>query len=274
MLKQLGSILIQSYQSYITVLTPSLCNYQLTCSQYAKQAIKTWGIVDGSILARRYLKSCERQGKSLRKIGITKKHYLPGVQVPSKKPIIEKKEYIQLFCNVLTYTLLGPLTLFAILHYNLGFSLVLCFYYLIVLILSTFLKIINRKLKILKTLLILNLLPIVCISFPSIILATIFTTILEPSPLESQIGIDNNNKKLYLSLLLALFGFGLLYFIPLLGSIIILASYLINCKIQPNENGKLINLFGLYILIIATIAFYFNPILALPAVIIWWESNK
>ena len=46
------------YQKYISPLFPACCRFKPTCSQYALEAIKKYGIVKGSFLAIKRILRC------------------------------------------------------------------------------------------------------------------------------------------------------------------------------------------------------------------------
>ncbi len=274
MIKSICTILIKTYQLFISSLTPSMCNYKNTCSQYTKQAIAKWGFVDGSILATRYLKLCAQEGKSLRKIHITEKHYFDGYQVPITKPVIKGKEYLNFLISITLYSMIAPLTMLLILNYDLGFSLVLGVFYFLIYALTVILKLKHRKLKILSPILKLNLLPVISVSFPSIFIACTVKSIFEPTKLESQLGLNNKTKLIVAAVIIAVIGLSIMFYSPLVGCVIVLAGYLTVWKNSPTERGNLDNNLGLIALSIGCILFYYSPVFALPLIILWWESNK
>lgn len=55
-------LLIKIYQWVISPLTPSACRYTPTCSNYAIEAIKEWGIIKGGWLAIKRISSCHPWG--------------------------------------------------------------------------------------------------------------------------------------------------------------------------------------------------------------------
>jgi uncharacterized protein len=274
MLQQIGHLLICTYQKYISKLTPALCNFEITCSQYCRSAISKHGILHGGILTIRYMKQCAKEGKSLRLIKVTKKHYFPGHQAPTKLPQISKKEYFGFFFTVVMYSLIVPLIPLLIVNYDLGFSLVLGCVYLVLLLLGLFLKYFNRKLKIIKSVLMLVLLPPVAISFPSMLIASMFNSWLEPNDIEQRLGIDYKGYKIVTSIILGLCGVGLMFITPIVGAVLALAGYLVSYELDGLANGRINNLLGVFCLTIGCFAFYFSPIFALPAILLWWESNK
>ena len=54
--------LIRFYQVVISPLTPGMCRYQPTCSQYALEALRKHGILRGSWLAIKRIFSCNPWG--------------------------------------------------------------------------------------------------------------------------------------------------------------------------------------------------------------------
>jgi uncharacterized protein len=274
MLQQTGHLLIRTYQNFISKLTPALCNFEITCSQYCRSAISKHGILNGGILTIRYMKQCAKEGKSLRHINITKKHYFSGQQAPNKLPQISKKEYLSFFFTVGMYSLIVPLIPLLIVNYDLGFSLVLGCVYFVLLSLGLFLKYFKRSLKIIKSVLILVLLPPVALSFPSMLIASTFNSWLEPNDIEQRLGIDYRGYKIATSLILVLCGVGLMFYTPFIGAVLALAGYLVSYELEGLANGRINNLLGVFCLTVGCIVFYFSPIFALPTIILWWESNK
>ena len=58
MIKNLFIILIKGYRLVISPLFPPACRFHPTCSQYAIEAIETFGIVQGSWLAIKRILRC------------------------------------------------------------------------------------------------------------------------------------------------------------------------------------------------------------------------
>ncbi|MBW7867032.1 MAG: membrane protein insertion efficiency factor YidD [Brumimicrobium sp.] len=57
-------LLIKLYQWVISPLTPASCRYDPTCSHYAIDALKEWGLFKGSWLAIKRISSCHPWGGS------------------------------------------------------------------------------------------------------------------------------------------------------------------------------------------------------------------
>ena len=57
-------LLIKGYQILISPLLPSTCRYEPTCSYYAIDALKTHGILKGTLLAIKRIGSCHPWGGS------------------------------------------------------------------------------------------------------------------------------------------------------------------------------------------------------------------
>lgn len=57
-------VLIKSYKLFISPLLPDSCRYYPTCSVYAEQAIKRFGLIKGGFLAARRVLSCNPFGGS------------------------------------------------------------------------------------------------------------------------------------------------------------------------------------------------------------------
>jgi Putative membrane protein insertion efficiency factor len=270
----LSGILIRAYHSYITVLTPALCNFEYTCSKYAKASIAKFGFVDGTILALRYMKQCAKEGKSLRLIQVKKKHYFQGFRPPQVLPEISRQEYFDFYFRLLLYTCCALLVPMSILNYDLGFSLLLAVIYAVLLAMGVYFKYNNKKFKSIKYILMLVLIPPVAVSFPSMVIASALNATLEPTSLVEQAGVDYSGYKIASSFILGACGAGLLFYIPILGAVIMLAGYLTSFEVACLPTGRINNLAGLICLIGGSIGFYFSPILALPALLLWWESNK
>ncbi|MCH3924128.1 MAG: membrane protein insertion efficiency factor YidD [Bacteroidales bacterium] len=56
--------LIRFYQVAISVHTPATCRFTPTCSQYALEALKKYGVIKGSFLAIKRILRCHPWGKS------------------------------------------------------------------------------------------------------------------------------------------------------------------------------------------------------------------
>ncbi len=57
MLKKFAIFLIKIYQK-ISALTPSVCRFYPTCSEYTKQAIEKYGFLKGSWLGLKRISKC------------------------------------------------------------------------------------------------------------------------------------------------------------------------------------------------------------------------
>lgn len=57
-------LLIKIYQWVISPLLPQSCRYTPTCSSYAIEAIKEWGVIKGLWLALKRISSCHPWGGS------------------------------------------------------------------------------------------------------------------------------------------------------------------------------------------------------------------
>jgi putative membrane protein insertion efficiency factor len=55
-------ILIRFYQACISPFTPSSCRYLPTCSEYAAEAIKKYGLIKGGWLAVKRISRCHSWG--------------------------------------------------------------------------------------------------------------------------------------------------------------------------------------------------------------------
>lgn len=55
---QLALGLIKLYQNTVSKITPPVCRFQPTCSQYAFEAIKRYGFARGSWLAAKRIARC------------------------------------------------------------------------------------------------------------------------------------------------------------------------------------------------------------------------
>jgi putative membrane protein insertion efficiency factor len=58
MIKNLFIILIKGYRLLISPLFPPVCRFHPTCSQYAIEALETFGIIQGSWLALKRILRC------------------------------------------------------------------------------------------------------------------------------------------------------------------------------------------------------------------------
>ncbi|MDI6759018.1 MAG: membrane protein insertion efficiency factor YidD [Candidatus Omnitrophota bacterium] len=50
--------ILNIYQTYIRIILPSVCRFQPTCSEYARQAVVKYGSLKGSIKAAQRLLCC------------------------------------------------------------------------------------------------------------------------------------------------------------------------------------------------------------------------
>lgn len=57
-MKYLGIGLVYAYRSLVSPLFPASCKFHPTCSQYALDALRKYGLVKGSYLAARRLLRC------------------------------------------------------------------------------------------------------------------------------------------------------------------------------------------------------------------------
>ena len=57
-------MLIKGYQSFLSPLFPPTCRYQPTCSQYAVEALKKFGLFKGGWLAFKRILRCQPWGGS------------------------------------------------------------------------------------------------------------------------------------------------------------------------------------------------------------------
>lgn len=62
-MKRLFLLPIQFYRYFISPLMPPRCRYQPTCSAYAEEAIKRFGVIQGSCLAIKRISRCHPFGK-------------------------------------------------------------------------------------------------------------------------------------------------------------------------------------------------------------------
>ena len=56
--------LIQFYQIVISPLFPATCRFTPSCSEYTKQAIKKYGVFQGSLMGWRRIRKCHPRGGS------------------------------------------------------------------------------------------------------------------------------------------------------------------------------------------------------------------
>jgi putative membrane protein insertion efficiency factor len=57
-------LLIKIYQNIISPYLPNACRYNPTCSQYAIEALKKYGVFKGTYLAAKRIGSCHPWGGS------------------------------------------------------------------------------------------------------------------------------------------------------------------------------------------------------------------
>lgn len=56
--------LVRFYQLFISPLKPASCRFSPTCSEYALQALKKYGLIKGGRLALKRIFNCHPWGKS------------------------------------------------------------------------------------------------------------------------------------------------------------------------------------------------------------------
>lgn len=61
-MKQAALILIRAYQLLISPALPPACRFYPSCSEYAREAVETWGIIRGMAMAVRRLARCHPLG--------------------------------------------------------------------------------------------------------------------------------------------------------------------------------------------------------------------
>lgn len=57
-MSEIALTVIRLYQNTLSKVTPSVCRYQPTCSEYACEAIKKYGFIAGGWLAAKRLIRC------------------------------------------------------------------------------------------------------------------------------------------------------------------------------------------------------------------------
>ncbi|MFL2598021.1 MAG: membrane protein insertion efficiency factor YidD [Flavobacteriaceae bacterium] len=57
-------LLIKAYTSFISPLLPATCRFQPTCSQYALEALKKFGLFKGGLLTIKRISKCHPWGGS------------------------------------------------------------------------------------------------------------------------------------------------------------------------------------------------------------------
>lgn len=82
MLKKLFILPIRFYQKYISPAKPPCCRFTPTCSQYAIDAIREWGVLIGLVLALWRVLRCNPFGKG---------GYDPVPENKRKKRFLEKR---------------------------------------------------------------------------------------------------------------------------------------------------------------------------------------
>lgn len=61
-MKHVAILVIQAYRFLLSPLLPPSCRFFPTCSEYAIQALQTWGFLRGSVLALRRILRCHPWG--------------------------------------------------------------------------------------------------------------------------------------------------------------------------------------------------------------------
>tara|TARA_B100001057_G_scaffold73236_1_gene67579 strand:+ start:1018 stop:1239 length:222 start_codon:yes stop_codon:yes gene_type:complete len=57
-------LLIKAYKNFISPLLPATCRFQPTCSQYALEALKKFGLFKGGLLTIKRISKCHPWGGS------------------------------------------------------------------------------------------------------------------------------------------------------------------------------------------------------------------
>ena len=267
-----STIPLMVYTSYITKLTPALCNYSYTCSQYSKDAILQHGLLDGVILTQRRLKKCSTDGQQLRtNFNITQKHFCKGSIVTTKYQPVSQEEIYQLIKSILI--LVGTVVIIGVTFYfqPIAIELTLAIAYIVLLIYKLYAERMSIIIKLNWNLILLGLLPALVISAPSMIITSALKYWFEPNYLTQKVIGEQSNKILqilYSSLLLL----GLIasaFSIPF-AFILILSSMFLSSEIKPSSTDRILDNNSIACSACAASVAIYNPTYSLFFVALWW----
>jgi hypothetical protein len=271
----ISTIPLKVYTSYITRLTPALCNYKYTCSQYAQDAIKEHGLINGLVLTNRRLKTCKIDGEQLRiKYNINTKHFCTGGLVTASfDPITneEKLELVYALCTILIF--LGLLATAAF-FVPLGLELGLAFSYLLTLIVKLYAEHKSITLKLNWPLIFIGLVPMLLISTPSLLIASTLKSILEPEKLVVNLFGEKAFDRIKLaSTTLLVIALASVLVNTTLASILLLASLLLFKPIPFSSQDRVLDNYSLLWALLGSVAACLNPINSLVFVALWWQTK-
>ncbi|MGL4758855.1 MAG: membrane protein insertion efficiency factor YidD [Patescibacteria group bacterium] len=255
--------LLEVYQQFITVLTPAMCNYKITCSQYTKLAIQKHGFISGLLLAKRYTKQCSDDGISLNKIGEFSKHVLPGSQPPDQLPPMSTRDWLNVFGTItLTVTVVG-IALGSVLLAQYGTSVFVAFIYLALIIEKKYCKAKSTNWIVTKVRFLASFLPQVIVSFPSMILAVLLKKLQNSLP---------NNKLLFWTFCSSLVAGSIHLNFILLTSVVVLGIVLTQVNLKPKATGRPNDVFSDVVLGLGFGLSILTPYSLLCALCTYWLS--
>jgi Putative membrane protein insertion efficiency factor len=271
----ISTIPLNVYTSYITRLTPALCNYKYTCSQYARDAIKQHGLINGLVLTNRRLKTCKIDGEQLRiKYNINAKHFCTGGMVTSSFEPITSEEKLELVYALCTIFILLSLLGTAAYYVPLGLELGLAFSYLLTLIVKLYAEHKSITIKLNWTLIFVALVPMLLVSTPSLLIASTLKSLLEPGNLAVSVFGEKAYDQLKLaSTTLLVVALASVLVNTTLASILLIACLLLFKPMDFSKQDRVLDNYSLLWAFLGSVAACFNPVYSLVFVALWWQTK-
>jgi hypothetical protein len=267
----IATLPLNVYTSYITRLTPPLCNYKYTCSQYCKDCIKQHGLYNGIILTRRRLTSCSDDGIKLRsEYNIKTKHFCSGSIVTRGYEPITKTEKFELINLILNLIVAACATTLAVYYFTQPLAIAFAVSYFLILVYKLYCEA-NQKTIILNWILMtIALLPMLLISFPSMVIAGLANTTVDSSTKsEDQAQII----KTKIASVLQVLAFGSIFINQILACVLLIAALLLIMPFEFSSKDRVLDNYSILLSILTAIACYFNPIYSLVFVALWWHTK-
>jgi Putative membrane protein insertion efficiency factor len=265
----IATIPLNVYTSFITRLTPPLCNYKYTCSQYCFDSIKKNGLINGVILTRRRLKSCSDDGIRLRsEFNINTKHFCSGSIVTRGFEPITKSEKFELIILVLNLIIAACALTLSVYYFTQPLALAFAISYFLILIYKLYCESNHRIIKLNWILMIIALLPMLLISFPSMLITVLVNSIFNSSDLNK-----NLINKTKIASTLQVLAFGSIFINTTLACVILVAALLMITTLEFSSKDRVMDNYSLLWSMLTAIACYFNPIYSLVFVALWWQTK-
>jgi Putative membrane protein insertion efficiency factor len=271
----IATLLLNVYTSYITRLTPPLCNYKYTCSQYCIDCIKQHGIINGTILTRRRLKSCKADGIKLRsEFKIKTKHFCSGSTVTRYFEPITIAEKLSFFNLILNLIIIGSLLILALIYCAQGLAIGFGIAYFLILIFKLISEQKQKTITLNWTLMTIALLPMLIFSFPSMLIGSLVNSVFHSSQISNGTnGYQNaTNKDILLNILLVI-TVGAIFINSTFASILLIAFLLLTIPIKFSNKDRVLDNYSILWSMFAAIVSLFNPIYSLVFVALWWKTK-